>query len=138
MKSVRFLAAVLCSLTLASSLAAAPAPIPFNTEPSVIETHGLRVLIALAVLTVVALGVARWLKSARPELMVRLKPASPPVRVVGRARLTTRCNVFVLDYRGRELLVAVSGDRVVELGGAAEQPSATGSAATADQDGVHD
>ncbi|MBC7205581.1 MAG: hypothetical protein H5U27_03595 [Methyloversatilis sp.] len=136
MKSVRYLAAALCSLMLASSLAAAPAPIPFNTEPSVIETHGLRVLIALGVLTVVALGVARWLKSARPDLMTRLKPASPVVRVVGRARLTTRCNVFVLDYRGRELLVAVSGDRVVELGGAAPQIDA-GQTAMTEQDGGH-
>lgn len=136
MKSVRYLAAALCSLMLASSLAAAPAPIPFNTEPSVIETHGLRVLIALGVLTVVALGVARWLKSARPDLMARLKPASPAVRIVGRARLTTRCNVFVLDYRGRELLVAVSGDRVVELGGAAPQIDA-GPTAMTEQDGGH-
>jgi flagellar biogenesis protein FliO len=136
MKSVRYLAAALCGLMLASSLAAAPAPIPFNTEPSVIETHGLRVLIALGVLTVVALGVARWLKSARPDLMARLKPASPTVRVVGRARLTTRCNVFVLDYRGRELLVAVSGDRVVELGGAAPQIDA-GQTAMTEQDGGH-
>lgn len=137
MKSGRYFAAALCSLMLASSLTAAPVSIPFNTEPSVIETHGLRVLLALGVLTLVALGVARWLKSARPDLMARLKPALPAVRVVGRARLTTRCSVFVLDYRGRELLVAVSGDHVVELDGRTPQ-SIPAETERTDQDAGHD
>ncbi|MBL8474835.1 MAG: flagellar biosynthetic protein FliO [Methyloversatilis sp.] len=102
-----------------SALAATPqSAIPFKSEPSPLETHGERVLYALGGLIVLALG-GLWLqRKLRPGTPL-FPPSQRPLQVIGRTRLTARSMLVVVRYRDEEMLLAVSGDRVVRLDTAA-------------------
>lgn len=89
-------------------------PIPFRTEPTPVETHGVRVGIALiAVAAIAAIG----LYFLRRRLH-RITGESPDVecpKVLSIRRVDNRMSTYVIQFEGKKYLVARSGDQLINL-----------------------
>lgn len=103
--------------------------IPYRTEPSSLLEQSLGSLLLTACVLAVA-GAGLLLLRARLARTGKLGPATQALQLGQRLRLNPRLDVYVLDYRGHEFLLAQSGDRLLQLrlrpalAGAASAPEA--------------
>jgi hypothetical protein len=127
----RILLLVLCVLGLATGLApgasgqdatvAPPAvrssrPIAYKQEESGgVAALGLRVGGGLLAITVLAFAAAVLAKRYLPGLRGYSLDGKSRIQLLESRRITPRLTLFVLEFEGRRLLLAQSGDRLLEL-----------------------
>ena len=110
----------------AASAQAVPTPIFPSGEPRRLEFRhdegpGLGALLlraagGLVLMTVLALGIAVLAKRYMPAVRGYSADGQSRVQLLESRRLTPKLTLFVVEFEGRRLLLAQSGDRVVELG----------------------
>jgi len=129
-------AIVLCLLSLAGPpLYAAPGQAPAGqppgtatflsqTQPIPYKRDGgpgvgvllMRIGGGLLLITVLALGTVLFAKRYLPGLRGFTVDGKGRVQLLETRRITSKLTLFVIEFEGRTLLVAQSGDRIVELG----------------------
>jgi hypothetical protein len=92
-------------------------PIPYKRD----EGRGVGILLArigggLLLVTVLALGTVVFAKRHLPALRGFSVDGKGRVQLLETRRITSKLTLFVIEFEGRTLLVAQSGDRIVELG----------------------
>lgn len=112
-------------LAVASNPASAPA-LALRPDPARIaykDDNGpgfgallLRAAGGLALMTALAFGAAYVAKRYLPGVRGYSKDGQSRIQLLESRRLTPRLTLFVVEYEGKRLLLAQSGDRVVELG----------------------
>ena len=112
------LAAAVISVSVASAQETAPPvskpAIPFKTEPSPIEEHGPRLVLALTAFVALSVLVLYVVRKRLPNLPT-LAAGGKRLRVVDRVRLNPRCTLFVVRLDEREILIGQCGDTLVQL-----------------------
>lgn len=134
--STRVAATVLCLLSLAGPpLYAAADQAPVGQKPGVVtflsqtqpipykrdESPGvgallMRIGVGLLLVTALALGTVLFAKRYLPGLRGFSVDGKGRVQLLETRRITSKLTLFVIEFEGRALLVAQSGDRIVELG----------------------
>jgi flagellar biogenesis protein FliO len=84
----------------------------------------------LLLITVLAFGVTLLAKRYLPGIRGFSADGKSHVQLLESRRITARLTLFVIEFEGRRLLLAQSGDRVVEVGA---RPAARGENTVVDQ-----
>jgi len=86
----------------------------------------LRAAGALALMTLLALAAALLAKRYMPGLKGFSAHGTSRVQLLESRRLTSRLTLFVVEFDGRRLLLAQSGDRIVEVGASVRDSQSAG------------
>lgn len=86
----------------------------------------LRAAGALALMTLLALAAAFLAKRYMPGLKGFSTQGTSRVQLLESRRLTSKLTLFVVEFDGRRLLLAQSGDRIVEVGASSRDSQSDG------------
>jgi len=89
-------------------------PIQFKPEATSIEADEGKVLITMAVLIVLAAAILYWLKKKYPSLSIASGTGSK-LKVIETRPISPRLTLYLIDVKGEEILLAHSGDSVVQI-----------------------
>jgi hypothetical protein len=99
-----------------NGLASSAGRIAFRTEGPPLSGLLWRAAGALALVTLIAFAVAFVAKRYAPGLRGYSSDGKSRVQLLETRRITPRLTLLVVEFEGRHLLLAQSGDRVVEVG----------------------
>jgi hypothetical protein len=105
--------------------AQAPRPIAYKEDNAPgLGALAFRLAGGLVLMATLAFGAAVLAKKYLPGVRGYSADGKSRIQLLESRRITPKLTLFVLEFEGRRLLLAQSGDRVVELGsqGAAESP----------------
>lgn len=88
--------------------------IPYKTEPGVPDEQGLKAGVVLLLLLVAAGGGLYAVRKKMPKL-AGILGTTGRLQVVDTVRLDQRSRVYLIRLDGQEILVAQSGDRLLQL-----------------------
>ncbi|MES2355353.1 MAG: flagellar biosynthetic protein FliO [Pseudomonadota bacterium] len=89
-------------------------PIQFKPEATNMDADESKVLITMVVLIVLAAAILYWLKKKYPSLSIATGTGSK-LKVIETRPISPRLTLYLIDVKGEEILLAHSGDSVVQI-----------------------
>ena len=112
--------------THASTVSPSSGGVPYEEEGPSLGGLLLRSAGALALMALLALAGVAVAKRYVPGLKGFSASGTSRLQLLESRRITPKLTLFVVEFEGRRLLLAQSGDRVVEIGASAREIQSAG------------